>query len=133
MQITGVVDAKPPFGALADDLVAKGLMVKARNGAGLDETLSWASGLCSATPFRVSKKVTCKVKQGRSVVLSATFTPTRVPDVFQAQIKASKRTFVPPLATNALTVILTAGTIDRRADAPSCSVSGRKQQNLTCQ
>ena len=132
IQITALVNAKPPFGTFADDLVAKGLTVKVRNGAGVSETLSWATGLCSARSVRLGKKVTCKVKQGALVVQQSTFTPLKAAGMLQAAIRAKKRPFVPPLTSQAVTVILTAGDVDSRDDVSSCTVSGRKQQNLAC-
>ena len=134
LEVDGVVNAKAPFATFVDDLTAKGLTVKVRNGVAINETLSWASGLCFTTAARFGNKVVCRFRQGPTVLLQATFAPTNTAGMFQAKITAKKRTFVPPLtATPTLTVILTAGTIDRRDDAPTCTVTGRKQQKLICQ
>jgi CSLREA domain-containing protein len=132
IRINGVVDAEATFGPFLDDVLANGLTVKVNNGAGVNETLSWPAGLCSETFAGGRHRLTCRARQGASVVMQATFIPFRTTAMYKAKIMAKQRTFAAPLTNNPVTVIMSTSTIDRREDSPSCTVSGRKQQKVTC-
>lgn len=86
--LTGAVNANPPFGSLAEDVLASGLSVRVSGAGGAETTLTWSAAQCSARQTGRGPKIRCETLDNdgkRRIVL----TPSRIPNLLRMKIKAS--------------------------------------------
>jgi cysteine-rich repeat protein len=136
IRILAYANVNAPYDRLVDDIIGSGLAVHVRGAGGVEETLNWASADCNSKMSRRGPIVRCKFKDGRYVLRSAYLRPALVvPDVLRIDISARRRSFPPPLTTDAVTVRLSSTSCDREdriGDAGTCTVRGRRSEMAHC-
>jgi hypothetical protein len=121
IQLSGVVNTNPPFGGLASDIAATGVMVAVGGAGGVDHTLSWTAAQCSSRPTHRGPKIRCEAEDGsgqRRLLLR----PVRTPNLFRLKVTASRLDLPGPFTTDPVAAMLATTAFQRPDSIGGCAV-----------
>jgi hypothetical protein len=135
IRLQAVVNANAPYADLVNDLLTTGFKMRVMGAGGVDESVTWSGGECSARTTLLGPQVLCRLTAGGHPQRRAKFTPMRLPNLFKVQISVRQRDFPPPLTTEPITVVLSTKTFDRRdviGESGTCKLRGGRSQISNC-
>ena len=121
VQLSGVVNANPPYGGLADDIAAGGITVAITGAGGADHTLSWTAGQCSSQQTRRGPKIRCEAQDGdgkRRLLLR----PVRTPNLFRLKISSSRLDLLGPFTADPLAALMSTTGFQRPDSIGGCTL-----------
>jgi len=131
IRLDGVVNANPPLGNLADEMVAAGMQAAISTTAGARIELPWKPIACVQRDSARGPLTTCTAEDvlgWRQIVLR----PSGIPNLLEMHLVARDLDFIPPLTAEPVRVALRTTAFERLDDLGGCVVRGSDAKLKKC-